>query len=261
MTASDQTDQGCSDRDARPVDPNTGGRLMPRAQPGYYPGYDVLSQKSFWDEATRNVVLNRVEKLPPIRFFTRDEEDLLKAVCDRIIPQDDRDDAHRIPVVNFIDERLYQDRLDGYRYADMPPDQEAYRLGLRGISEIAERLYGKRFISLYPIDQEIILKTLHDSKPPADQEIWKRVPVHRFWQLLVQEVVGIYYAHPYAWNEIGFGGPAYPRGYMRLENGDPEPWEVDEHRYAWAPPPGSPSADTSQEESEHGHKPAAGGTH
>ena len=57
--------------------------------------------------------------------------------------------------------------------------------------------------------------------------------VERFWLLLVQDVVGAYYAHPYAWDEIGFGGPAYPRGYMRLENGEPEPWEVDERRYEW----------------------------
>lgn len=51
--------------------------------------------------------------------------------------------------------------------------------------------------------------------------------------LLVQDVVDAYYAHPYAWDEIGFGGPAYPRGYMRLEGGRPEPWEVEEQRYEW----------------------------
>jgi hypothetical protein len=28
-----------------------------------------------------------------------------------------------------------------------------------------------------------------------------------------------FYSHPWAWNEIGFGGPAYPRGYMRLQPG------------------------------------------
>jgi hypothetical protein len=27
------------------------------------------------------------------------------------------------------------------------------------------------------------------------------------------------YAHPYAWDEIGFGGPAYPRGYGALNFG------------------------------------------
>ena len=26
-------------------------------------------------------------------------------------------------------------------------------------------------------------------------------------------VLSAFYSHPWAWNEIGFGGPAYPRGY------------------------------------------------
>jgi hypothetical protein len=37
-----------------------------------------------------------------------------------------------------------------------------------------------------------------------------------------------FYAHPWAWNEIGFGGPAYPRGYKYLALGAREPWEVEE---------------------------------
>ena len=53
------------------------------------------------------------------------------------------------------------------------------------------------------------------------------MPVKHYWTLLVQDAVEAYYAHPYAWDEIGFGGPAYPRGYMRLERGQPEPWEVE----------------------------------
>ena len=58
--------------------------------------------------------------------------------------------------------------------------------------------------------------------------------MHRFWVLLVQDCVDAYYSHPWAWDEIGFGGPAYPRAYMRLERGEPEPWEVEEKRYDWA---------------------------
>ena len=61
----------------------------------------------------------------------------------------------------------------------------------------------------------------------------------RYWMLLVQDCVEGYYAHPWAWDEIGFGGPAYPRGYMRLEHGQPEPWEVEERRYEWSGPPWS----------------------
>jgi hypothetical protein len=35
----------------------------------------------------------------------------------------------------------------------------------------------------------------------------------------MRAVLAAFYSHPWAWNEIGFGGPAYPRGYMRLAEG------------------------------------------
>ena len=57
--------------------------------------------------------------------------------------------------------------------------------------------------------------------------------IGRFWQLLMQDALEGYYSHPWAWDEIGFGGPAYPRAYTRLERGEPEPWEVEEQRYDW----------------------------
>ena len=249
--------------DRRPVDPSTGEPLEPKSQPGYYPGFHTLSQKAFWDEATRRVVLSRVERLPPIRFFSPEEARLMAAVCDRILPQDDRDESHKIPIVNMIDERLYVNRLDGYRYQDMPSDQEAYRLGLRGIAEVAQHMFEKPFLDLSGLEQESVLETLHDGNPPAAHDIWKQMDVKRFWLLLVQDVVGVYYAHPYAWDEIGFGGPAYPRGYMRLEGGEPEPWEVNERRYEWAPPPSSPSAKFTKVAGAEEHKatPGQGGTH
>jgi gluconate 2-dehydrogenase gamma chain len=67
----------------------------------------------------------------------------MTAVCDRILPQDDRDELHKIPIVNSIDERLYEDRLDGYRFDGMPTDQEAHRLGLQGIAEVAQHMFRK----------------------------------------------------------------------------------------------------------------------
>jgi hypothetical protein len=206
------------------------------AQPGYYPGFSTLSQQLFWDEATRQSVLNRVEHVPPIRFFTHEEAQLMKAVCDRLIPQDDRDEAHKIPLVERIDDRLSSGRIDGYRYEDMPPDNEAHRLGLLAIEDIAVHLYDTSFLHLGPLEQDTVLQTIHQAKPPAGHDIWQKMSVHRFWMLLMQDVVEAYYAHPYAWDEIGFGGPAYPRGYMRLEGGKPEPWEAEEQRYDWEAP-------------------------
>ena len=224
------------DESRLPVDHETRQPLAPRTQPGYYPGFQTLSQQDFWDEATRKVVLARVEQVPPIRFFTRDEAQLMQAVCDRLLPQDDRDEAHKIPVLNYIDERLYSRRIDGYRFEDMPPDHEAHRLGLQAIEAIAQHLYHASFVDLEPLQQDTVLKSIHDAQPPAAHEIWQQMSIYRFWLLLMQDVVDAYYAHPYAWDEVGFGGPAYPRGYMRLEGGKPEPWEVAEQRYEWDAP-------------------------
>src|ERR1051326_2152244 len=142
-----------------PVDAATGQPLAPRAQPGYYPGFQTLSQQAFWDEATRKVVLDRVQNVPPIRFFTPEEATLMQAVCDRLLPQDDRDEAHKIPLVNYIDERLFSRRIDGYRFEDMPPDHEAHRLGLQAIEAIAQHMYGKPFVQLGQREQDAVLQT------------------------------------------------------------------------------------------------------
>jgi hypothetical protein len=250
------------ERERRPVDPRTGELLPLRAQPGYYPKFSTLAQASFWDEATRKVVLSRVNDVPPIRYFTPDEARLMQAVLDRVLPQDDRDEAHRMPLINYLDARLFEGRHDGYQYEDMPPDGEAYKLGMRGIDAAARARHGKPFVDCSARAQEEVLRGLHDGKPAGGHQVWRQLPLHRFWMLLVTDAADAYYAHPLAWDEIGFGGPAYPRGYFRLENGQAEPWEVDERRYEWRAPPASPSAEaTPVGGSPDHHGSPGGGTH
>jgi len=214
----------------------TGAPLPKRAQPGYYTGFSTLSQKGYWDATTRRVIEERVSRQKPIRFFTPEEARTMEAVVDRILPQDDRTDERRIPILPGIDERLFEDRIEGYRFEDMPPDQEIYRIAAQAFGEMAQTLHGRAFHDLSVYEQEEILKSIHAAKPQAAQQLWKQMNIERFWTLLVSDVVSVYYAHPWAWDEIGYGGPAYPRGYMRLEEGEPEPWEVEERRYEWDAP-------------------------
>lgn len=249
--------------DPRPVVPNTDVRIGPLAQPGYYPGYRTLDQQNFWDAKTREVVLKRVHSVPEFRFFDERQAALLTAICERILPQADRDEVHKIPIAPQIDKRLYEDKHDGYRYEKMPPDREAFPLGLRAIDEMAQAHYGRAFVELRLSEQDELLRSLHDGKPVAAHEVWEKMPVHRFWLLLVQDCAEAYYAHPFAWDEIGFGGPAYPRAYMRLERGEPEPWEKKEERYAWEAPPGSLSDryEPVGGQEQHHATPGQGGTH
>lgn len=257
-------------KDRAPVrDGATGKPMKPREQPGYYPGFSTLKQKGYWDATTRQVVEKRVsennpEHPKPLKFFT-DVTDAatMEAVVDRILPQEDRTPERRIAILPGIDERLEKNKLDGFRYEDMPPDREAYKLAAKAFEQMAHETYGRPFAELRTLEQELLIKSIHDGKPAGAKELWKRMNVDRFWQMLVTDCVTEYYAHPWAWDEVGFGGPAYPRGYMRLEEGEPEPWEVNEKRYEWLAPEDSIS-DIEEEHGmgeEHQTHHGQGGTH
>jgi hypothetical protein len=233
-----------ADTSLLPRDPATGEPLQPTPQPGYYPGYSTMSQKDFWDEATRKLLIMRVSQPPPIRHFTPDQARFWRTVFEHLIPQHDRASDRRIPIVEPLDERLYQNRHIGYRFENMPPDREAFRLGEEAINEEAEIRFGGRFLDLPHHQQDLILQAIHDKKPQAAASIWQQMSIARFWQLLMQDALEAYYSHPWAWDEIGFGGPAYPRAYTRLERGEPEPWEVEEQRYDWLAPRYAVSDDT-----------------
>ena len=244
------------------VDPNTGKRLSPKEQPGYYPGFSTLSQRKWWDATTRELIEKRVDDVPPIRFFTSEELPTISAICERIMPQDDRLPDARIPVLSYIDQRLHENKIEGYRYEGMPSDRDAYRLGIKAIDQTAIAIHAAPFHELDSLKQDFLLKSIHEGKQLAAAEIWNKLPIHHFWAMLVGDCAKAYYAHPWAWDEIGFGGPAYPRAYMRLENGLPEPWEVDEQRYEWQAPSDSisDSAEPGIVASSSTH-PGQGGTH
>lgn len=209
---------------------------MSRRQPGYYPSFHTLDQRNFWDARTREVILDRVHNVPAIRFFTADETKLMEAICRHLMPQDDRAPEIRIPIVPWIDKRLYDDTHDGYRFESMPPDRDAYRLGLQAVEEASRTLHSAGFTEIGEGQQDELLALFHDGGAAAVDALHGRMPVERFWMLLLQDCIDAYYAHPFAWDEIGFGGPAYPRAYMRLERGEAEPWETDEQRYDWQAP-------------------------
>src|SRR5215216_786480 len=126
-----------------------------------YPNYNVLDKWSSpdWDDQTRRVVRRRLEEIPPIRFFNEHEARTLAAVAERIIPQPDRDEGEKAPIAPWIDEKLYEDQRDGYRYEELPPQREAWRLGLKGIDEAARALFdGKTFVELDPLSQDVVLR-------------------------------------------------------------------------------------------------------
>lgn len=179
---------------------------------GRYPDFDVLDTTHTWDEATKKVVLARLEPPGPLRFFTAEEEPCLRAFCDTVLAQDREP---RVPVPEVVDSKLADGRLDGYQYADMPDDRDTWRLVLRGLDETASSRYAKAsFADADPSTREAIIDQF--SQGALQGSVWERLNVKRAWSVCMRMALSGFYSHPWAWNEIGFGGPAYPRGFMRL---------------------------------------------
>jgi len=133
-----------------------------------------------------------------------------------------------VPLAPWIDERLHDGLGDGYRYEDMPHDGDAYRFALRGCDASARQLHGRTFAELPPEAQDDVLARVAAGEAPG--EAWDHLPARRFFQELAGEIIATYYAHPIAWAEIGFNGPASPRGHIRLDLGRHDPWEATERR-------------------------------
>jgi hypothetical protein len=172
-----------------------------------------LTQRDHWDQQTRDIVLGRLAPRHERSFFTEDEERTCRPLLDRLLAADEGPD--KIPLFELIDGRLADGWTDGWRYEDMPPDADAWRVSLA-------ELQRRSFAMMAAAAQDQLLESIRTSERFAD------MPATRLWGLWMRYACTAYYSHPWAWSEIGFGGPAYPRGYKNIGVGKREPWEVEE---------------------------------
>jgi hypothetical protein len=193
----------------------TPGSARPR-----FPGFDALDQATNWDLTTRRVVLGRLTDRPSRAFFTAAEEPTARALLDRLLAQDDEP---RVPVFEIVDRRLATRSGDGYRYADLPEDPEAWRASITHLDADARLCCRCRFSDLPKSRQR---RMVEDVRTATGN--WHGMPGARLFSLWMRYACSAFYSHPWAWNEMGFGGPAYPRGYKNLGIDRREPWEVAE---------------------------------
>ncbi|MBU9204045.1 gluconate 2-dehydrogenase subunit 3 family protein [Burkholderia multivorans] len=203
---------------------NERAAMLPR-----YPDYDVLAKRDTpsWNDATRRAIDARLKvaataprALDAERFAT------LRALCARIAPQPAGGDA--IPTAALIDARLANDEGDGFRDARLPPLRDAWRIGLAALDAMAHRAHRASFASLDGDTADALLRAVQRGEiDAADRAAWAGMDARTFFaKRVLMDICGAYYSHPYAWNEIGFGGPASPRGYVRMDFNRRDPWEA-----------------------------------
>jgi len=192
-----------------------------------YPGYDVLAKRftPSWNEQTRRVITRRLAVGGEPRFFTAEEFRTVAAIASRIVPQPPG--RPPIPVASLVDDKLARGTSDGYRTPGMPRDGDAWRLGLKALDAEAEAACGAAFHTLAEGLQDALLTRMQSGE--LTSPAWGGMASQDFFKKrMARDIVLAYFAHPTAWSEIGWGGPASPRGYVRMDFNERDPWEAAE---------------------------------
>ena len=156
------------------------------------------------------------------RFLTPTEWATADALCKRIVPGE-----VEVPLVALLDAKLLADDGDGTRDDDMPYMREAWRIGLAALDADAGKHHGQRFAALGGSAQDALIDAMRTATEPGGA--WRSVSPSKFFeQRVLVDIPVLFYSLPQAWSEIGFGGPASPRGYVRLDGDRRDAWEAAE---------------------------------
>jgi hypothetical protein len=194
---------------------------------GRFPGFDAQSQRRHWDAVTADLVTARTGPPQRPQFSTDTEKAAAPALLSQLTGQ--CDEPLGVPVLEMVDARLAAGETDGWRYADMPEDGQAWRDTLGCLDKDAQARCGTSFADAPERDQAAIIQAVQDSSE------WHGMNAPRVWSLWTRYACTALYAHPHAWSEMGFPGPAYPRGYKNAGVGKLEPFEVRDARPAEDP--------------------------
>lgn len=198
---------------------------MNRSRATRYPGYDVLDKRTTpsWDEPTRAVIGERLATPREPRFFDAVQWLALTHLCRCIVPQADAEPV--VPLAALVDAKLTKNTGDGYRDARLPPLREAWQTGLAALDAESRAQFGLPFASVESARQHALLEQMQ--RGDMHHDAWHGMPSKLFFEKRVlHEICSAYYSHPHAWSEIGFGGPANPRGYVRMYFDRRDPWEA-----------------------------------
>jgi len=157
---------------------------------------------------------------------------LLRAVSDRVLPQAGRG---RIDLAARIEARLASGAGDGWRFARLPPDPEAYARALRTLDAVARHRHATPYLALDASRQDALLAAVADSSCRIDPESERGLDAEAmglWFEDLRAEAVRTYLAHPVALARLGFsgigaGGDEVSRitGFTQVGIDAPESWE------------------------------------
>ena len=206
------------------------------AGPVLDPGYLALIESDRVSARTRDILLERGRPDDPSATpaaLTAEAFAVLRAVVDRVVPQPDE---RRIAIAARLDTMLASGEGDGWRFALLPPDAEAYRIALRTLQKAARAAHGCDFESLDGRHQDGLLERAAEgqlvvSGADADEPSFSARQMKLWFEDLRGDAVKIFVAHPATLARMGYSGIANggdgerKQGFVLVAAGEREPWE------------------------------------
>jgi hypothetical protein len=184
----------------------------------HYGNFDVMNEKEEWDPHTREIVEKRTSAN---LGFEGDDSKLLYDVCSILL------DESRPPVLQFIvyhfHTKFAAEIGEAQRKKGVQKEALLIQTGLQDLQTFSLQHFNKTFSLLEESEKKDIIKKIADGTLPPD--VGKNLSKDFFKKFLSLSVEA-FYSHPDVWSEIGYAGPAYPRGYVRTELGLTDPWEA-----------------------------------
>lgn len=191
----------------------------------HYPDFNVMDEENHWDPHTRQIVRKRTDTQSffPLQYLTGQEANTLFQLCAILLDDD------RIPIISFVvhhfDSTLAAKLGESQRKTGVPKQSDLIRSGLDLLNKACAQIYGSTFdILKEESKKEVVGNLMQGNFTLQFKQI--TIPVKDFIQKISSETTAAYFSHPEIWSEIGYAGPAYPRGYVRTEFGLTDPWEA-----------------------------------
>ena len=203
---------------------------LPLATPETHAGTAALMDSRRTSSQTRGVMVDRLaanrswNHRPGV--FSPPEFRSLRALAGIIVP-----DAP-IDLAAALDEQLAAAKGDGWRFAALPADVEAWRCGLLSLDQAARRGFGVSFLALYPDQQQALLHQAADGKLghgllgaiplTAASQAYSAEEMKQWFQDVRAEFTRLYVADPRTMDRMAYSGFADDLGFTQIELGQGE---------------------------------------
>lgn len=200
----------------------------PESRPG--PETEWLMHSERNSPLTRDVMEGRLEQngtwnhLPEV--FSPSEFRTVRALAQAVVPDAGLD------LAGCIDAQLAADQGDGWRYAGLPSDPEAWRCGVLSLDHAARQAHGVSFVALYSDQQEALLQqaaagklgkgvlgTMHLTEAA---HVLSAEAMKHWFEDVRAEFARFYVADPRTMGRIGYTGYADDLGFTQIQLGQQE---------------------------------------